>query len=762
MTTLGQFCLLIALVGSGYAAFACIVGWRGGHGAVLKGGLVAAWATLGGLSGAAAILARALMAKDFRFDYVARYSDALLPAHYSLSAFWVGQAGSLLLWAWFVVVAAITYRLTAGTLRGTVPFSSTTADQRDRRPSPMVPGAPSLPARCQRKSGQSPAGGLRELAFGVLMAYAFFLVAIMAFAADPMQPSLPPRTAGDGLSPLLQHPAMLVHPPVVFLGYALWSVPFALALACLISGRFEPTWLRQARAWSLLAWAVLGGGILWGAQWAYEELGWGGYWNWDPVENGSLMPWLAGTALIHGLLRWQHSGGLKKTTLGLAIATFALCNFAAFLTRSGIFSSLHAFSQSPIGWMFLGLILLLAAGGAALLLARRDRLAADRPLAGIGGREALVDLGVLVLMLLVATTLAGTLVVPLASILRGPPIVLGAGFYNGVLIPTGLLLLGAVAVMPLGRWRASPTAAGKRWLAAAASGGVATAATAFLLGLRHPVALAVAGLAAWAVIATAAAWLLDARRLAESGPLSLRERVRVRAIDEKQPGGLRSGTARPYPLPLSRRERGALRLLVVLRVRRRQYAALGIHLAFVMLAIGVTGSALGSRSRDATMRQGDVVHWAGYSIRCLGIQEHDLPDRSVLAADLQVSEGEAMPYPLAPTRAWHRAANLWTTGVAILSRWDGDLYAILRGEVEPGRVDLTFQQNPMMRWLWGSGWVAAACAGIGLWPPRRRRRGPLDVCYCLPLDANVSGTLHLPPANGTRSVPDQFVSEPRA
>jgi cytochrome c-type biogenesis protein CcmF len=673
MTTLGQLCLLIALVGSGYAAFACIAGWRGGYGAVLKGGLVAAWAALGGLSGAAAILAGALLVKDFRFDYVARYSDALLPAQYSLSAFWVGQAGSLLLWAWFVAVVAIAYRFTAG----------------------------------QR------AGGIGNLAFGVLMAYACFLVAIMVFAADPMQPSLPHRTTGDGLSPLLQHPAMLVHPPVVFLGYALWGVPFALAVACLVSGRFEPTWLRQARVWALLAWVVLGGGILWGAEWAYEELGWGGYWNWDPVENGSLMPWLTGTALIHGLLSWQHSGGLKKTTLGLAIATFALCNLAAFLTRSGIFSSLHAFSQSPIGWMFLALILLLAIGGPALLLARRGRLAAEHPVAGIWSREALVRLGVLALVLLTVVTLAGTLIVPLASILRGPRIVLGAGFYNCALIPTGLVLLGAMAATPLCRWRTSPTAAGKRWLAAAAGAGGAAAATAFLLGLRHPVALAVAGLAASAAVATAAAWILDARPL------------------------------RPYPrVPargcLSLRERGVLRPLVVLRLHRRQYAALGIHLGFVALAIGVTGSSLGARSHDATMRQGDVVRWAGYSIRCLGVQEHDLPDRSILDARLEVSEGTAAPYQVAPARSWHRPLDLWTTRVAIHSRWDGDFYAILRGEVEPGKADLTFQQNPMMRWLWASGWIAAAGAAIGLWP--RIPAGSGD-----PRRTRVSGTLRVPP-----------------
>jgi cytochrome c-type biogenesis protein CcmF len=166
---------------------------------------------------------------------------------------------------------------------------------------------------------------------------------------------------------------------VIFLGYALWTVPFALAVAALLGGRVDSQWVGQSRPWALMAWTVLGGGILLGAYWAYEELSWGGYWGWDPVENGSLLPWLTGTALIHALMAWQHRRVLKKTALALAIVTFGLCNFATFLTRSGIFSSLHAFSQSPIGWLFLALMILLAVGGLVLLVRRRGELSAESP-----------------------------------------------------------------------------------------------------------------------------------------------------------------------------------------------------------------------------------------------------------------------------------------------------------------------------------------------------------------------------------------------
>ena len=331
MTTLGQICLLVAMVGSGFGAFACLAGWKSGHKTLVRSGVAAATAGVVALSVVVVVLAWALAARDFSFAYVAEYSSRGLPWQFALSAFWVGQAGSLLMWAWFLGILALVYRF------------------RPRR-------------------GTDP---LLDPAFGVLAAYLAFLVAVMVFGADPMEPSLSSLTEGDGLGPALQHPAMLIHPPLVFLGYAGWAVPFAIAVAALLTGRLDAGWIRHARPWALFSWIVLGVGILLGAEWAYEELGWGGYWSWDPVENGSLIPWLTGTALIHTLMAWQYRGVLKKTALLLALATLALCNFAAFLTRSGIFSSLHAFSESPIGWMFLVLLSGLGVGGVLLVVLHR-------------------------------------------------------------------------------------------------------------------------------------------------------------------------------------------------------------------------------------------------------------------------------------------------------------------------------------------------------------------------------------------------------
>ena len=286
------------------------------------------------------------------------------------------------------------------------------------------------------------------------------------------------------------HPAMLIHPPIVFLGYAAWAVPFALAFAALTDRSGDTQWLHTARHWTLFAWTVLGAGIILGGNWAYEELGWGGYWAWDPVENGSLLPWLTGTALIHGLLGWHYRGVLKRTTIALALTTFTLCNFATFLTRSGLFSSLHAFSRSPIGWAFLVVMIGLSVCGAVLMFRERTRLAADRVIHSVWSREALIALGTLGLLLLTVVTLAGTLMVPLSDLILGQKIVVGLAFFNNVFIPIGLLLLGAASAAPLLRWGTPPSRKQRKVMLAGFAVGGLTAILAVVGGQRNPITLA--------------------------------------------------------------------------------------------------------------------------------------------------------------------------------------------------------------------------------------------------------------------------------
>jgi cytochrome c-type biogenesis protein CcmF len=642
MRMFGQLCLLSAFVGSGYAAFAALVGWLAQHRVLRLSGLWAAAVSVLSLSVTLVVLAWALVTKDFTFRYVADYSSWLLAWYYSLAALWVGQAGSLLLWAWLLGILALAYRFWPGT----------------------------------------ESSRLRDGTLGVLMACLCFLVVIMVFGADPMEPSVVVPKEGVGLGPLLHHPAMLVHPPIVFIGYAAWTIPFALAVTALIAGDPLAHWVREARPWSLFAWAVLGVGILLGASWAYEELGWGGYWGWDPVENGSLIPWLTGSALIHTLMTWRYRGVLKKSAVSLAIATFGMCNFATFLTRSGVFSSVHAFSQSPIGWMFLVFMVILAVGGASLLCIRRRALASDSPITSIWSREAFILFSALLLLLLAAVTTTGTLIVPASKILFGRQITVGPAFYNHVLIPTGVLLLAALALAPLLEWGKPPSRAQQEVLWLSCALGIVAIGAGLAFGLRNPVALAVTALSALAVSALIGSMLLDAQRRVEFDPR----------------------------WPLARAIRG----------NRRKYAGFLIHMGFVCMAIGVAGSSLGTVRQDVTLSEGESIEWAGRTIQYERLVQQELPDKLVAEAVLHVVPTGGQSYTLRPARHLHLLQNEWTTEVAIQSGWSGDFYTILNSGEGEGRVGLTLVHNPLMRFLWLGGGTMVVGATIALWPTRQR------------------------------------------
>ncbi len=589
------------------------------------------------------VLAWALVSRDFRFEYVGQYASRLLPWQYCFSALWVGQAGSLLLWSWMMGILA------------------------------MVLGiAPAVDTE------------VRDTAFGLVMGNVCFIVAVMIFAADPMAPSLIVADEGAGLSPLLQHPSMLIHPPIVFLSYAAWSVPCALALAALWHRRIDASWTQMARPWAISAWTILGVGLLLGAHWAYQELGWGGYWGWDPVENGSLLPWLTGTALIHSLMAWRFRQRLKKTAFALAICTFALCNFATFLTRSGIFSSVHAFSESPIGWMFLALMSSLTVGGIALLIRGRVALSCEPLPTSLLARESLIFVSVFLLLLLTVVVLVGTLVAPVSRIVTGRIIQVGPAFYNNVLPPIGLSLLAITAAVPLLRWGAPPTVRGRRLLAICLLIGLIVTALSFALGVRHPLVLIVIGL-----VALAPCTLLAA------GWENVRERKSRWRWNE---------------------------LLHTLSSGRRKYAAYAIHLGIFCVAIGIAGSSLGTRRQEFTLAEGDVIEWEGRLVRYVRLEQKQLPDKLVAEAVLEIVRDGSAPVELRPARHLHLLQNEWTTEVAIHSTWLGDFYTVLNAGLGDGRVAITLVNNPMMRWIWLGGFVTTVSAILAAWPTRRGRQ----------------------------------------
>jgi cytochrome c-type biogenesis protein CcmF len=646
MRVLGEGCLLLSFVSTGYAAFLSVAPGPGLGRWRPRMAMSAAVVGLASLSVTLAVLAWALVERDYRFEYVSQYASPLLPRQYCLSALWVGQAGSLLLWTWMMGASALILRLTPA------------AD-----------------------------ASVRNTAFGLVMANVCFLVAVMVFAADPMAPSLTAGAEGRGLSPLLQHPSMLVHPPIVFASYAAWAVPCSVALAALGGGRVDAGWIQLARPWAVAAWTLLGAGLLLGAHWAYQELGWGGYWGWDPVENGSLLPWLTGTGCIHAMLAWRHRGCLKMTALALAVVTLALCNFATFLTRSGIFSSVHAFSESPIGWMFLGLMIALVAGGAVLVVRRRSLLVSERSFHCLSGRESLICVSVFLLLLLAAVVLAGTLVAPLSKVFAGRVIQVGPELYNNVLPPLGLAVLAMTAAVPLLRWGAPPSRTQRGLLAGCLALAVVVAMWAFAFGVRHPLAIAVIGLAGLAALAPVAAVLHDAWR--REAPTWWQGIV----------SALRNG--------------------------RRQYAAYWIHVGLLFVAVGVAGSSLGKKQQEVNLAEGDTIQWEGRQIQYVQLEQSQLADKLVAEAVLNVARKGDDPVTLRPARHLHLLQDQWTTEVAIDSRWSGDFYTILHAGLGDGRVSLTLVNNPMIRWIWAGGMLCAASAVVAVLPSRRRRVGTM-------------------------------------
>jgi cytochrome c-type biogenesis protein CcmF len=436
----------------------------------------------------------------------------------------------------------------------------------------------------------------------------------------------------------------------------------------------------MVRPWAILAWALLGVGLLLGAQWAYQELGWGGYWGWDPVENGSLLPWLTGSAFIHSLLAWRHCDRLKKTALSLAFITFGLCNFATFLTRSGIFSSVHAFSESPIGWMFLGIMVALVCGGAAMLVRRRRALVGVRQVSSLLARETLIFASVFLLVMLTIVVLCGTLVGPLSKALIGRTIEIGQPFYNNVLAPIGLALLAMTAIVPLVRWSAPPTLMQRRLLTGCLVMSLFVILAAFVMNIRHPIALSVTGLATLAISALVSAWWQNARHR------------KLRSPWQRFVRQLLSGP--------------------------RQYIAYFIHLGFVCLAIGITGSSLGSRRQEVEMAEGEAIRWENRAIRYLRLEQRQFSDKLVAEAVLEVARDGAAPVELRPARHLHVLQNQWTTEVAIESTWSGDFYTALDAGLGDGRIVLTLIDNPMIRWIWTGGIVVTCGAVASLWPLR--------------------------------------------
>src|SRR5216110_3140640 len=458
MTLLGTLALWLALLVGVWGALAGFVGGLNGRADLAHSARHAVFAMCGALLVAVVSLEWALFQHDFNVEYVAAYTSRNLPIFYTWSALYAGQKGSLLFWATVLSV-----------------FGSLALVLTPRRHAELLPTVA-----------------------GVVSLVASFFISVMLFGhANPFQRLPYTPLDGNGLNPQLQNPGMVFHPPMLYLGYISITIPFAFAIAALLSKRLDAEWLVAVRKWTLVSWLFLSVGLLIGMWWAYVELGWGGYWAWDPVENAALLPWLVMTAFLHSVMIQEKRGMLKKWNLALVLGAWLLSIFGTFLTRSGVIASVHSFTQSPVGYFFLGFLLLAAAATIVLYVTRLPLLEADATLESMVSREASFLFNNLLFIGLAFSVLWGTLYPILSEWVQGTKVTVGPPFFNLVNIPLGLALLGLTGIGPLIAWRRASISNLKRQFAVPVTVGVFTALVLLVGGMRDLYALMAIALGAF-------------------------------------------------------------------------------------------------------------------------------------------------------------------------------------------------------------------------------------------------------------------------
>src|SRR3954451_18087572 len=457
--TLGRACLVLALLIAPFGALASLYGARARRRDWVAVGRRSVYALAVVLTVAFGVLEAAFVRSDFSFQVVSTHSSTTTPAFYKAAAMWSSQEGSLLLWVWLLSMwSSLVLFLTRNRLRAVAPYAT-----------------------------------------AVLLGFAAFFAGLVVFLANPFALADPAPTQGTGLQPLLRHPSMMIHPPLLYSGYTLFTVPFAFAVGALVARRVDAEWIRATRRFALAAWLFLGVGILIGARWSWSELGWGGYWAWDPVENASLMPWLTGTAFIHSMMIQEKRGMLKAWNVSLVLATGVLAILGTFLVRSGILESIHAFGGSTLGVPFLALIAVLMGGSVALVSHRRADLRPRERLDSVLSREAMFVLNNVLLVGLCFVIFWGTFFPLISEAVTGQKASVGPPWFDRYTVPLAVLLVVLSGIGPVIPWRRATAANARRGarvpLAVAGVGGLAVS---LVPGVREkPLALAMFCAAAW-------------------------------------------------------------------------------------------------------------------------------------------------------------------------------------------------------------------------------------------------------------------------
>ena len=651
--------LLVALYGAGAAAYGAV----NRRPRLIESARRAMLLTFPLTSLAAAAIITLLVSGEYQIGYVASVTSQAMPAYLKVTALWGGQEGSLVFWSWLMAGFA-----TAASLRRW---------DRDREFLPWVIVVTMITLAFFLSLVvffENPFARLWQAADGSQLTAMF-----QPTGARPLTPA-----DGRGLNPLLRHPGMIIHPPMLYLGFVSFVIPYAFAMAALVTGRSDDRWIRLTRRWTLVAWLFLSLGLILGGRWAYDVLGWGGYWGWDPVEIAAFMPWLTGTAFLHSVMVQEKRGMLKHWNMALIILTYALVIFGTFLTRSGVLSSVHSFAQSAIGPMFFGFITLTFLASVVLLISRWRSFRGDNELYSFFSRESLFLLNNLLFMGILVVCFWGVIFPLISELFVGQKVTVGPAFYERATGPlwAGLLLLMGVA--PLSAYgRSSARNLGRSlWKPAA-------------LSLLVPVTALVLGVRLWPAVL--GYWLIGLVVLVTLYEFWRGSLARHRLHDESLPQALWNLASRNRP----------------------RYGGYVIHLGVVVMAMGIIGIELFQSETQGTLAQGEQLTLGPYVMTYESLAEFNTPDdRQVARAVVSVYRDGRFVGDLYPRRDYYFLAEQPMTIPGVRSTLEDDFYVLLVGWEPIAAEGATFKvyRNPLVNLVWLGGFVFILGTAVAAWP----------------------------------------------
>ena len=631
-----------------------VLGARRQKPALLQGAYAAVYTNFALISVSTLAMVFGLVTHDFSIGYVAQVGSRSTPTFYTIISLWGALEGSILFWAWVLSLygAAVVYLNRS-------------------RPGALVPYA-----------------AMTLLGVGV------FFAILLVGPANPFEPVFPVPADGPGPNPLLQnHPLMAVHPPLLYLGYVGLTVPFAFAVGAMLSREVDTTdWIKLTRRWTLAAWGFLSLAIVAGMWWSYEVLGWGGYWAWDPVENASFMPWLTATAFLHSVMVQERRGMLKLWNLNLIVATFLLTILGTFLTRSGILSSVHAFSEGPIGYYFLAFISFVLVAAVAMVAGNSAPLRSTGQLDAKLSRETVFLLNNLFLTVFTFTVLLGTLFPLVAEAARGVKVSVGEPFFNRMTVPVCAALIFLMGVGPSLPWKRITAADARARLLAPTLAAVIGGVLALALGMRNPYAVLAVAFAAFSLLANLREFQTGAA-------------ARVKNLGESAPVALG-------------------RLIVS---HRRRYGGYTAHLGVLMMTVAIAASSTLKYEQEATLKPRESMQVKGYEVRLNGLFGREEPQRTVIAADVAILRDGREVGRMDPRLNFYRTQDQPVPTPSVRSRPAGDLYINLMA-FKPDGSDATLRVivEPLVPWIWLGGGIVALGAVISMLPMGRRAESRVD------------------------------------